>query len=268
MSKNHSKLLYKSGFSLIELVVCIVILGIVSTMSFAMIQKGTDIYIGTTTRTELAFAGRFLNLRLSREFESALPYSFTIANDFKGLTFIRPISLFRIQNFSKNKNNSKYTIKALISELQLDNLNVSKNDCKVVQGVSNYKYSIAYFNQGDSFKFVSDVNLNIDSDNKIVSFEVDDLDIIYNLSANNRIYLLDSCSKRGFEFQNNVLNYQAYNFDTGNKIGNAINLIDKSITVKNVTFSGSGNHVTTGLLLLKLDESVPLSFYTEVRNAP
>lgn len=64
-----------SGFSLIELVAVIVLLGIVAVGSSAFISSSVSIYSDTARRSELSQQGRYAVERISRELRDALPNS-------------------------------------------------------------------------------------------------------------------------------------------------------------------------------------------------
>ncbi|MBL4826894.1 MAG: type II secretion system protein [Spongiibacteraceae bacterium] len=64
-----------TGFTLVELVMVIVLLGIVSVASTQFIHTSVGIYVDSTRRDELQQIARFANERVSRELRNALPGS-------------------------------------------------------------------------------------------------------------------------------------------------------------------------------------------------
>lgn len=66
------------GFTLIELVIVIIILGIVSGGIFGFLGTGTQIYVDVTERDQILSESRFLVERLNREIRYALPNSVRI----------------------------------------------------------------------------------------------------------------------------------------------------------------------------------------------
>lgn len=65
----------KRGFTLMEMVVVITILGVVSLAVFSFIGMGTRIYVDATERDQLLSEARFVVERLSRELRNAVPNS-------------------------------------------------------------------------------------------------------------------------------------------------------------------------------------------------
>lgn len=68
------------GFTLVELVTVIIILGIVSIGISGFIKSGVQIYNDVTERDQLLSESRFVVERLNRELRSALPNSVRVAN--------------------------------------------------------------------------------------------------------------------------------------------------------------------------------------------
>lgn len=68
------------GFSLIELIIVIVILGVLATSITSFIKFGTQIYTETTARDQLVSSARFAIERLNREVRNALPNSLRLTN--------------------------------------------------------------------------------------------------------------------------------------------------------------------------------------------
>jgi len=64
-----------SGFTLIEIIVVIVLLGVLASAVSSFIKFGTQIYSETTTRDQLVSSARFAIERLNREVRNALPNS-------------------------------------------------------------------------------------------------------------------------------------------------------------------------------------------------
>ncbi len=85
------KLGYQQGFTLMELVLVIVILGIVALASSRMVFFGVDTFVSGASRQHMASTGRFITERLSRELRNAVPGSVEAINGGTCLNF-RPIA--------------------------------------------------------------------------------------------------------------------------------------------------------------------------------
>ncbi|HGF7190382.1 TPA: PilW family protein [Vibrio cholerae] len=68
------------GFTLIEMVITIILLGIVGLFLGNMAGQAMGIYVDTTAREALIQQGRFLTERMSRELREAVPNSVMVAN--------------------------------------------------------------------------------------------------------------------------------------------------------------------------------------------
>ena len=77
-----------AGFTLIELITVIVILGVLAGATTTFIKFSTQIYSETTARDQLVSSARFAIERLNREVRNALPNSIKITNANQCLEFI------------------------------------------------------------------------------------------------------------------------------------------------------------------------------------
>ena len=69
-----------SGFTLIELIVVIVLLGVLAAAISSFLKFGTQIYTETSTRDQLVSSARFAIERLNRDIRNALPNSLRLTN--------------------------------------------------------------------------------------------------------------------------------------------------------------------------------------------
>lgn len=76
-----------SGFTLIEVVTVIVILGVLSAATTSFIRLSTQIFSETTARDQLISSARFAIERLNREVRNALPNSLLLSESGKCLEF-------------------------------------------------------------------------------------------------------------------------------------------------------------------------------------
>lgn len=120
----------QSGFTLVELVIVIVILGIVSAISFSFVTFGARFFVDVSERQIVLDDSRFLIERLSREIRMAVPYSQRVltnsAQNYSCLEFT-PIVASGLYN--------SITLSPATSA-QMDLINVSGNDFVSGQKVS------------------------------------------------------------------------------------------------------------------------------------
>ncbi|MBU0911596.1 MAG: prepilin-type N-terminal cleavage/methylation domain-containing protein [Gammaproteobacteria bacterium] len=76
------------GFSLVELILVIILLGIVSTLSLGFLRNGAEMYAQSADRERLLSQSRFVIERLTRELRNALPNSVRISSDGRCIEFI------------------------------------------------------------------------------------------------------------------------------------------------------------------------------------
>lgn len=81
-----------SGFTLIELVAVIVLLGILSVGTSQFIRQGVEVYVDTARRDNLQQLGRFAVERVNRELQNALPGSIQITASNTCLEFLPILS--------------------------------------------------------------------------------------------------------------------------------------------------------------------------------
>jgi MSHA biogenesis protein MshO len=76
------------GFTLVELILVIILLGIVSTLGLGFLRNGAEMYAQSADRERLLSQSRFVIERLTRELRNALPNSVRISNDGLCVEFI------------------------------------------------------------------------------------------------------------------------------------------------------------------------------------
>ena len=78
---SHLSKTRSDGFTLIELITVIIVLGVVSVGISGFIRTGVEIYTDTTERDQLLGNSRFLVERLNRELRMAVPNSIRVKNN-------------------------------------------------------------------------------------------------------------------------------------------------------------------------------------------
>lgn len=84
----HKKWKLQKGFSLVELIAVIVILGVISSIGISFVVKTMQSYQQTQARTKLAMHARQAMERMSRQLRSALPYSVRLTNSGQCIEFM------------------------------------------------------------------------------------------------------------------------------------------------------------------------------------
>ena len=93
----------KKGFTLVELVVVMVILGITATAAVSFLWMGTKMFVGLSNRVQLSTVAHNFMMRLRLQVESAMPYSLSAeTNSYTGnpsrtaLSMVIPKGSYRI----------------------------------------------------------------------------------------------------------------------------------------------------------------------------
>lgn len=267
------------GFTLVELVVCMVILGIISTVVLAFLSNGTKFFVETSARTEISVLGRNLSLRLERHLANALPYSYDVSSDKKSIDFLEVVGAYRVQKVQKDVAPNEY----IVSFFASTNTPFTKmRDRCLAYGIKDDDYRLypAIFSRGDEVVKGQPLTLEDLIWNKgdsLLSFKTT-LDY-KSLSEGARIYFLDNCSSIRYSQNSEALKYQVFKYDpnlsTKVEIGN-YDLTGTPVKLKELRFSAGSTDVSSdvssdvsfGFLLMNQDQSMPVSQYVEVTNAP
>lgn len=84
----HSKRARQQGFTLVELIMVIVIMGVIGGMVSVFMRSPIDAYFSTARRASLADAADSTLRRMSRDVRKALPNSIVVAGDARCVDFI------------------------------------------------------------------------------------------------------------------------------------------------------------------------------------
>lgn len=263
------------GFTLVELVVCMVILGIISTVVLAFLSNGTKFFVETSARTEISVLGRNLSLRLERHLANALPYSYDVSSDKKSIDFLEVVGAYRVQKVQKDVAPNEY----IVSFFASTNTPFTKmRDRCLAYGIKDDDYRLypAIFSRGDEVVKGQPLTLEDliwNEGDSLLSFNTT-LDY-KSLSEGARIYFLDNCSSIRYSQNSEALKYQVFKYDpnlsTKVEIGN-YDLTGTPVKLKELRFSAGSTDVSSdvsfGFLLMNQDQSMPVSQYVEVTNAP
>lgn len=263
------------GFTLVELVVCMVILGIISTVVLAFLSNGTKFFVETSARTEISVLGRNLSLRLERHLANALPYSYDVSSDKKSIDFLEVVGAYRVQKVQKDVAPNEY----IVSFFASTNTPFTKmRDRCLAYGIKDDDYRLypAIFSRGDEVVKGQPLTLEDliwNEGDSLLSFKTT-LDY-KSLSEGARIYFLDNCSSIRYSQNSEALKYQVFKYDptssTNEEIGN-YDLTGSPVKLKELRFSAGSTDVSSdvsfGFLLMNQDQSMPVSQYVEVTNAP
>ena len=176
-----------SGFTLIELITVIVILGVLASAISTFIKFGTQIYSETTARDQLVSSARFAIERLNREVRNALPNSLRLTNTNGG----------RCLEFTPIIENTIYTDIPVIPEMPKEPVNtidVIKFDEAFDANWNAVVYPLSsddvYGNNGKVHSVVDINDHAVDSNQKVITLGDDDALFAEN-SPTQRLYFIN-----------------------------------------------------------------------------
>jgi MSHA biogenesis protein MshO len=185
-----------SGFTLIELIVVMVILGVLATSITSFIKFGTQIYTDTTARDQLVSSARFAIERLNREVRNALPNSLRLTNGNKCLEFTPIIE------------STIYTDIPVISETASNKINVIKFD-EDITNISDWKAIVYPLIPSDVYPLISSDDDKVHGISSIVPIgdewviTLENSEVFAEESPTQRIYFINESVK--YCVQNNTL---------------------------------------------------------------
>ena len=159
----------KKGFTLVELVVVMVILGVTATAAVSFLWMGTKMFVGLSNRVQLSTVAHNFMMRLRLQVESAMPYSLSAeTNSYTGnpsrtaLSMVIPKGSYRIAQISgtdtiflplEEKDPLCKYLKSTNPELRYLNENhtyssitIPKNSLKTLSGDNAFPVTKAWYN--------------------------------------------------------------------------------------------------------------------------
>lgn len=272
----------KSGFTLIELVVCMVLLGICAVSVVSFIGMGSEFFGDTVARMELASYTRNVMLRMQRQIASSVPYQINIKSN-KFIEFVQPIGTYRIVSAV----DKQMTI-SVTKDQSDDIITNAKNACPNSSGIS-YEQKMAVINSNKTLKIMAIKKIeNLQASNGIMVITLDDGTALDSLASNgNRAYIIDSCSyKRYYSDDSKNLTYECGSYNSSNQFinntaicGGVLN--SDKYKVQGLMFNlakvnssyqspdtSNQNSILVGILTTSHGQSMSVSQIMEVGNAP
>lgn len=237
-NRNHIK--HKNnGFTLMELIIVIIILGVMSVGIGGFITLSTQTYVNVTERDELTSSARFAIERLNREIRNAVPNSIRVAVD----NSTNPTK--QCLEFVPIVASTVYTKLAVIPDAPVNNLTVipflTLKNANYVCNSCGDRVIVYPLSPEDVYQNHND---NISKVFTIASY----LDPVINLTAGNVNFAEYSPTSRAFIFnepvsycvEHGVLNrYSSYNFNQNQELPPNSNILNGnySLMAQNVFFN-------------------------------
>ncbi|PAJ75995.1 hypothetical protein CJF42_01790 [Pseudoalteromonas sp. NBT06-2] len=202
------------GFTLIELILVIIILGIVSVGTMQYLSLGAQIYAEATERDEAVAQSRFMLARLTRELRHATPNSVRLncdSDDNDGFEVVPACVSFQCLEFVPFKASSIY-----VDNLTSNTINVvdPTNYPDTTANSSNDNVSIYALSADDVYKAANNKRFIINSalDNTTPSLDTWTMSGVYaDESPTKRVYVLDNPVSFCVE-GNELYRYEGYGF--------------------------------------------------------
>ncbi len=273
------------GFTSIELVIVMLLLGVTSIFVLSFIGMGTQIFVQASSRAEVSMYAKNLLQRMKREIINAVPYSLSTKDYVTSnyLEFISPVANSRIIkiNYDSNDVANSYLILATDIVDKLDSVSCNETTTKWLYTIVNGQ--ISKYELKEQAKYPQSAE---DTKGTKISFKdnTNILSIKQSLSTNNsRVYFIDDCSVKRYSFSksNKILDYQQGSISNGVFTSyQSAPLSDNKIKVESVLFNiasdnnnyqtqdtSNRNDVIVGILLSSGGEIISISQFLEVLNA-
>jgi len=185
-----------SGFTLIELITVIVILGVLATAISSFIKLATQIYSETTARDQLVSSARFAIERLNREVRNALPNSLRLTDSDQCLEFTPIIE------------STTYTDIPVAPEGSSNTVDVIEFD-KLFAGTLNTNWSVVVYPLNDDDVYGSNnkvfavSSIGPPNDKRVIT--LDNSVLFAEDSPTQRLYFINESERVKYCLQNNSL---------------------------------------------------------------
>lgn len=181
---------YTQGFTLVELVIVIVLLGILSIGVTSFIRFGSDMFVDTKNRSDMVATGRFITERLNRELRSALPNSVKVSQVgiiqcIEYIPIITTVNYLDIPTVSASENKAK-----IISVVNFDDSKIPENENYTI-AVYPTNNSHDYTVEGNKVQSINNIKIDKSSTNNQWDITFDD-DVRFSVdSPTSRLYFID-----------------------------------------------------------------------------
>ena len=244
------------GFTLIEMILVIVILGVLAIGTTTFIKYGMQIYGNATDREDLIGSARFAIERLNREVRSAVPNSIQVKSggDGKCLEFT-PIALSTVYTYIPIAPESSSTIKVIAFDTSL-----LVDDLKV--GVYLTQASEFYDDSSEKIYSLNDNNIENNDGDDEWSLTLDASVTFEQESPTNRIYFFNNSTSYCIDDE------QLFRIHDGNKVIMAEDIAAGSdFYVDNATLKRN-SIVSMRLNFNKNNELIEFNHNIQVPNVP
>jgi len=214
------------GFTLVELVMVIVLLGIAATGVTSFIGLATQSYINITDRDELLANARFSVERLNREIRNALPNSVRIASgsvgsvDFQCIEFVPIKASTTYTDIPVAPESLSNVVKVIQFEREDGSFYQCDADCEDSVVVYPLNNSDVYDDQSDDTGKVFGINsliLPVPMTSEL-NITLDDAVVFDNESPTNRLYIVDKPVSYCLRSDQTMSRYQQYAFSSAQAI--------------------------------------------------
>lgn len=256
------------AFTLIELVVVMVILGVTATVTVSFLWQGSKMYLGIGNRAVLSAVGHNLFSRFRVQLENAMPYSISVSDNIYStgagamLSFTVPIARYRVADIT----DGQYVYLPLAENDYLCSANLSGLEFRYLK--LNHVYGtlgIQNITKPDGSSVSASCSAGV------YRFRVSDFGDSAYIGGGTVLYLTDGISdKKYYRSSAGSLYYQqgssapkVVNNPTAGEHGVSVDIFK----LNDGTFSGGQNAVTISAKLSSGDDFITVSQRFELHNS-